>query len=311
MTRAIVFKPNADNADLWRREIGARVPDLEFRVWPDSGNPADVEFVLLFRAEPGMFVPFSNLRAILATGAGVDGILQDPHLPRHVPLARIVDPWMTTAMGQWVVHAVLHTSRKMDAYAEQQRRGEWRELEEWTDHTPQVGILGCGEIGGFAGRALAGLGFAVAGWTRTPKDLGQIRNFAGEAALPGFLAWSEFLVCLLPLTPATEGLLNAETFARLPRGAHFINAARGRHVVTADLLAALDSGQLASAFLDVTEPEPLPPDHPLWTHPKVTLTPHVAGITNPYTAAAQVVENIRRVRAGEPLLNRLDAASGY
>ena len=311
MTKAILFKASADNADLWRSEIGARIPDLEFRVWPEAGDPEDVEFVLLFRADPGMFRPFTNLRAILANGAGVDGILCDPHLPRHIPIARIVDPWMTTAMGQWVVHAVLHSFRKMDAYAAQQRRREWRELEEWTESTPRVGILGCGEIGGFAGRALVGLGFDVAGWTRTSKDLGPIRNFAGEAALPDFLARSEFLVCLLPLTPATDGLLDAGMLSLLPRGAHMVNAARGRHVVTADLLAALDSGQLASAFLDVTEPEPLPPDHPLWAHPKVTLTPHVAGITNPYTAAAQVVENIRRVRAGQPLINRVDPAGGY
>lgn len=308
---AVLFKASADNADLWRREIHARVPDIEFRVWPEVGDPEAVEFVLLFRAEPGLFARLPNLKAILATGAGVDGILAAPDLPRHLPIARIVDPWMTTAMGQWVVHAVLHLFRKMDAYAEQQRRGEWRELEEWTDAAPRVGILGCGEIGGFAGRALAGLGFEVAGWTRTPKDLGPIRNYAGDEALPDFLRRSEFLVCLLPLTPATEGILNARTFALLPQGGYLINAARGRHVVQPDLLAALDSGRLAGAFLDVTDPEPLPPDHPLWRHPKVTITPHVAGITNPYTAAAQVAENIRRVRAGERMLNLVDAAGGY
>ncbi len=308
---AILFKASADNAELWRREIAARIPDLPFRIWPDVGDPAQVEFALLFRAEPGMLGQFPNLKAVLSTGAGVDGILSDPSLPRHVPIARIVDPWMTTAMGQWVVHAVLHLHRQMDAYAEQQRRGEWKELEEWTEATPRVGILGCGEIGGFAGRALAGLGFEVVGWTRAPKDLGPIRNFAGAAELPAFLAVSEFLVCLLPLTPETEGILDARTFAMLPKGAFVINAARGRHLVQPDLLAALDSGHLAGAFLDVTDPEPLPPDHPLWRHPKVTITPHVAGVTNPYTATAQVAENIRRVRAGAPMLNLVDRDSGY
>ena len=311
MPKAILFKPSAPNVDLWRREVGARVPDLDFRVWPEMGDPDDIEFVLLFRAEPRMFAPMRNLKAVLATGAGIDGILAEPTLPRGVPMARIVDPWMTTAMGQWIVHAVLHHSRHMETYAEQQRRREWNELEEWTDAAPRVGILGCGEIGGFAGRALAGLGFDVAGWTRTPRDLGPIRSYAGSGRLPEFLGQSEFLICVLPLTPATEGILNRETLSLLPRGAYVVNAARGRHLVAPDLIAAIDSGHLSGAFLDVTEPEPLPPDDPLWHHPKVIITPHVAGVTNPYTAAAQVLENIRRVRAGEPLINPVDVSNGY
>lgn len=311
MGSAILFKPGAGDPVLWRQEITARLPNLEFRVWPDCGDPDDVEFMLLFRAEAGMFARFRNLKAILATGAGVDGILAEPTLPRTVPMARIVDPWMTTAMAQWVVHAVLHLFRKMDDYAALQRRREWRELEEWTAEAPRVGILGCGEIGGYAGRALIGLGFEVAGWTRSPKDLGNIQNYSGAAGLEPFLRRSDFLVCTLPLTPDTDGILNARTLSLLPRGARVINAARGRHIVDADLLAALDSGQVSAAFLDVTDPEPLPKKHPYWTHPRVTLTPHVAGITNPYTAAEQVADNVRRIRAGEPLLNPVDATSGY
>lgn len=308
---AILFKIGAGDPALWQREITARVPGQQFRTWPDVGNPDDIEFVLLFRAENGMFRPFRNLKAILCTGAGVDGILSDPHLPRDIPLARIVDPWMTTMLGQWVVHAVLHFQRQMPEYAAQQRRAEWRELEEWQEAPPRVGILGCGEIGGFAGRALAGLGFDVAGWTRTPRDLGPLQGFHGDEGLEPFLRRSDHLVCLLPLTPATAGIVNARTIAMLPRGATVINGARGGHVIADDLLAALDSGHLSGAFLDVTDPEPLPQDSPLWRHPKVLITPHVAGITNPVTAASQVAENIRRALAGEPLLNRVDLGGGY
>ncbi len=309
---AILFKIGAGDPELWKREITARVPGQEFRSWPDVGDPDDIEFVLLFRAEPGMFVPLRNLKAILCTGAGVDGILADPELPRDVPLARIVDPWMTTMMAQWVIHAVLRLDRHMDVYAEQQRRGEWHELEQWRPQAPRVGILGWGEIGGFTGRALAGLGFDVAGWTRSPRDLGDgIQGFAGAAGMEPFLQRTDYLVCLLPLTPETRGILNARTLAALPEGAALINAGRGGHVVQEDLLAALDSGRLSAAFLDVTDPEPLPADHPLWRHPKVTITPHVAGITNPVTAAEQVAENIRRALDGEPLLNRVDPRGGY
>ncbi|MFN4090689.1 MAG: 2-hydroxyacid dehydrogenase [Alphaproteobacteria bacterium] len=308
---AILFKIGAGDPALWQREITARVPGQAFLSWPEVGDPDAVEFVLLFRAEPGMFVPFRNLKAILCTGAGVDGILADPQLPRDVPIARIVDPWMTTMMAQWVVHAVLRLERRMETYAAQQRRGEWRELEEWRPDLPRVGILGCGEIGGFVGRALAGLGFDVAGWTRTPRDLGPLQGFAGEVGLEPFLRRSDHLVCLLPLTPSTRGILNARTLALLPPGGTVVNAGRGGHIVTEDLVAALDSGHLSAAFLDVTDPEPLPSDHPLWRHPNVTITPHVAGITNPVTAAEQVAENIRRTLDGEPLLNRVDPRGGY
>lgn len=308
---AILFKASVDNVDLWRREFARRVPDVEFRIWPDYGNPEDVEYILLFRAEPGIFPLFPNLKAVLATGAGVDGILSVPDFPQHVPLARIIDDWMTNQIVQWVVHAVLHFERQFESYASQQRRGEWKELETWSDRVPRVGILGCGEIGGAAGRLLASMEFDVAGWTRTARDLGPITNFAGTDALEAFLGRSDHLVCLLPLTESTRGILNGRTLRRLPRGAYVINAARGRHIVTADLVAALDEGQVGGAFLDVTDPEPLPPDHPLWRHPKVIVTPHVAGITNPLTASAQIAENIRRSEAGEPLLNRVDTGSGY
>lgn len=309
---AILFKSGAGAAATWRREVLARLPGEDWREWPEVGDPDDIEFVLLFRAEPGMFRRFRNLKAILATGAGVDGILADPDLPRDVPMARIVDPAMTQQMVQWTAYGVLHFHRWFAEYREQQARAEWRELETHESCPPVVGVLGCGEIGSEVARGLARLGFEARGWTRGPRDLGaEIRSYHGADGLDAMLDGCWFLICLLPLTPDTRGILNRDLFARMPRGAHVVNLARGGHLVQDDLLAALDSGQLRGAVLDVTDPEPLPAAHPLWRHPRVLLTPHVAGMTTPETAAAQVVVNIERVRAGEPLINAVDPARGY
>ena len=308
---ALIFKAGAGEGALWRAEIARHVPDLEFRIWPEVGDPATVEFALLFESRPGMFAGMGGLRAILSAGAGVDGILRDPRLPEGVPIIRLVDPWMHTAMAQWIVHAVLHFARNMPQYAALQARGAWRELFEEHFEPRRVGILGCGAIGSRAGGILADLGFAVSGWTRTPRDLGPLDAHHGPDGLDRVLGTSEFLVLLLPLTPTTAGLIDAGRLALLPRGAHLINAARGGVVVQRDLLGALDGGRLAGAFLDVTDPEPLPPGDPLWRHPKVRITPHVAGVTNPVTGAALVAETIRRVRAGEPFAHSVDRTKGY
>ena len=294
---------------LWKSELRRLVPDLEIRVWPDIGDPAEAEFVLLFTSAPGLFDGMTGLRAVLSAGAGVDGFLAD--LPEGIPAARLVDPWMHTAMAAWVVHGVLHFARNMPAYAALQARGVWRELFEEYFEPRRVGILGCGEIGRRSGGILADLGFRVSGWTRGPRDLGGLQNLHGAPGLDRMLSESEFLVCLLPLTPETDGLLDAERLSRLPEGAFVVNASRGRLIVQQDLLAALDAGRLGGAFLDVADPEPLPPGDPLWRHPKVRITPHVAGVTNPVTGAALVAENIRRARAGEPLTHPVDRNRGY
>ncbi len=294
---------------LWKAALHRLMPALDIRDWPDIGDPAEAEFVLLFSGAPGLFDGMTGLRAVFSAGAGVDGFLDD--LPAGVPAARLVDPWMHTAMAGWVVHAVLHFARNMPAYAAQQARGVWRELFEAYFEPRRVGILGCGEIGRRAGGMLADLGFRVSGWTRTPRDTGALENRHGAAGLDALLAESEFLVCLLPLTPETEGLLDAARLAQLPDGAFVVNAARGALIVQKDLLAALDSGRLGGAFLDVAEPEPLPPGDPLWRHPKVRITPHVAGVTNPVTGARLVADNIRRARAGEPLSHPVDRNRGY
>lgn len=308
---SIVFKAGAGNPDEWHRELRQRLPNLDWRVWPDVGDPATVDFVLAFKVEPGFFAHFPNLKGILATGAGVDGLFADPDVPAHLPIARIVDPYMTQQMVQWATYGVLHFYRRFDEYAALQRKAEWRELGPPSRHPPRVGVLGFGEIGGAIGRGLLALGFFVNGWTRSPRDLGPIDNYAGWDRLDAFLAASPFLVCSLPLTSETDGILDRARLEKLPRGAVLLNLARGSHVVTDDLLALLDEGQLLGAVLDVTDPEPLPAGHPLWRHPNVILTPHESGITTPATAAEQVATNVGRILAGRPVVNPVDVSRGY
>lgn len=308
----ILFKsdPVVGGADAWREQLAKRLPDLPFRVWPDVGNPADIQFFLGFKAATGDFVGMTNLKAVLATGAGVDGIFLAEDLP-DVAIARIIDPWMTEQMAQWALYAVLHFYRRFGDYQAQQADSNWNELDPWRAEMARVGMLGCGAIGQEIGRRLADTGFEVAGWTRSARDLGDITNFHGENGFAPFLARSNFLICLLPLTDDTRGLLNTAAFSHLPEEAYLINMARGRIVDTDDLVVALDGGRIKGAFLDVTEPEPLPEDHLLWRMPNVRITPHNSGNTNADTAADQVAENIRRALAGEPLVNVVERERGY
>ena len=308
---SILFRAGAGDPEGWAKELRQRIPDLDWRVWPDTGDPTTVDFVLAFKVDPGFFSRFTNLKGILATGAGVDGIFADKDVPTDLPIARIVDPYMTGQMVQWATYGVIHFYRRFPEYRALQDKREWLELGEPAVMPPKVGVLGFGEIGSAIARGLLALGFHVHGWTRTPRDLGPFTNYAGLDQLDAFLAESHFLVSILPLTPATTGLLNAARLAKLPQGAVVLNLGRGAHVVTDDLVAALESGHLSGAVLDVTEPEPLPVDHPLWGLPNVIITPHESGLTTPETAADQVAENVRRVLVNEPVNNPVDAARGY
>ncbi len=302
----------ADNSpEEWRAALARLDPDIDFRVWPDTGPVAEIEFALVWRAEPGDLRRYPNLKAIFNLGAGVDALLKDASLPPDVPIVRLVDRGLTIGMTEYVLLHVLRYHRGLPELEAQQRRREWTPRLYPLPWRRRVGILGLGVLGGDAATTLAGLGFDVAGWSRSPKALPGVKGFIGAAGLIPFLNRSEILVCLLPLTAATAGILDAGAFAALPRGAAVINAARGGHVVEADLLAALDSGQVGHATLDVFAEEPPPSDHPFWAHPRVTMTPHVASLTVPETAAEGIVEGMRRARTGEALRHVVDLAQGY
>jgi glyoxylate/hydroxypyruvate reductase A len=308
---ALLFRSSIDSEARWQPQLTRLMPGLEVRIWPEIGDPAEIDYALVWRPDPGLLASLPNLKLILSLGAGVDHILCDPHLPRGVPIVRLVDPYMTDAMSEYVILQVLRLHRQELDYRTQQEKGIWLELDQKNAAERTVGILGFGALGQDAGRKLQGLGFDVAVWGRRQRTVEGLRGCAGHAGLPALLGRSEILVCLLPLTAETEGILNASAFAMLPKGAALINAARGRHLVEQDLLAALASGQLAAAVLDVFRDEPLPGGHPFWHHPRIVVTPHVAAATHPPTAAPIILDNIRRFEAGRPLLNRVDPAQGY
>jgi glyoxylate/hydroxypyruvate reductase A len=308
---ALLFRSSVDSAARWRQKLTQLSAELDIRVWPDIGDPGEIEYALVWRPEPGLLASLPKLKLILSLGAGVDHILVDPQLPRGVPIVRLVDPYLIDAMSEYVVLQVLRLHRHDLDYRAQQQAGIWRELPQKNAGERPVGILGFGEIGQDAGRKLAALGFPVFGWGRRNRTVAGVQTHAGAKGLSQLLPASQILVCLLPLTAATEGILCARTFAALPRGAGLVNAGRGAHLVEEDLIPALDSGQLSGAALDVFHKEPLPPGHPFWRHPRILVTPHIAGITNPATAAPIVLDSIRRFEQGLPLLNQVDRVRGY
>ena len=308
---ALLFRSSIDSEARWKPRLARLMPELEVRIWPEIGDPAEIDYALVWRPEPGLLASLPNLKLILSLGAGVDHILCDPHLPPGVPIVRLVDPYMTDAMSEYIILQVLRLHRQDIDYRAQQEKGIWLELEQKNAAERAVGILGFGALGQDAARKLKGLGFDVALWGRRQRTVEGLRSYAGGAGLPALLGRSEILVCLLPLTAETEGILNASTFAMLPKRAALINAARGSHLVEEDLLAALASGRLSAAVLDVFRDEPLPAGHPFWHHPRIVMTPHIAAATHPPTAAPIIFDNIRRFEAGRPLLNRVDPAQGY
>jgi len=309
---ALLFSSKTDDAERWRNALAAELPDLEFRVWPDAvGEPADIEYALAWGPKRGAFKAFPKLKAIFSLGAGVDHLTGDTDLPAGVPVVRMVDPALTQGMAEYVLYWVLHYHRRFGDYRRYGRKGKWKQLPQVGPKQRRVGIMGLGIIGGEAARRLKALDFDVAGWTRSHKNVPGVPCFDGKLGLKDFLARSEIVVCMLPLTAETAGILNAQAFAQMPKGAVVVNVARGGHVVDDDLIAALDSGHLKAAVLDVFHAEPLPPEHPFWKHPKIKVTPHVASLTVPETAAKSVAANIRRMRKGEPPEPIVDPAKGY
>jgi glyoxylate/hydroxypyruvate reductase A len=308
---ALIFRTEFARVPQWREAFRRLAPELEFRAWDAPGDIRDIEFALVWKPPRGVLRTFPNLKVIFSLGAGVDHLFTDPELPEGVPVVRMIDTELTRGMTEYVTLHVLRHHRRQRELEAMQRRREWDSVFTPTAPSRRVGIMGLGVLGQAAAKALAVLEFDLAGWSRTARDIETVECFHGADGLGPFLVRTEILVCLLPLTPETEGILSAALFAQLPRGASLINAARGGHQVEDDILAALDSGQLSEATLDVFRTEPLPADHPFWRHRKVTVTPHNASVTDPDSATRQVLENIQRYRRGETLPNIVDPGAGY
>ena len=278
----------------------------------DYYRPEDIDYALSFYPPKGLLKTLPNLKAAFCLGAGVDGFLSDPDYPRHVPLVRFVDPTLSAEMAQYVLMHVLIRHRHQRFFDEAQRNRQWRQmvLPRCTEDT-RVGFMGLGQVGGFCAARVAELGFPVSSWTAHKKDNPPITSFAGDGELTAFLGQTDILVCLLALTRRTAGILKAGTFAALPAGAFVINAARGAHLIEKDLITALDSGRLSGAALDVFAAEPLPPTSPLWGHPKVTVTPHIAAISQPEVVARYVLDGIAAFERGELPKDVVDIATAY
>lgn len=308
---AILILCLGEELEPWISNFRELDPALDIRVWPQVGNPQEILLALVWNHPRGELAKYPELRCIASMGAGVDHILSDPDLPKGVPITRVVDQSLTRSMTEYVILAVLDFSRDMEKYRQDKQARRWDPRFPTPRWELGVGIMGLGQLGGDAAVKLRDLGYKVLGWSRTPRSMEGIRTFSGQEGLGEFLSETNVLVCLLPLTPDTEGILNRETFCALPKGAFLINVARGRHLVEEDLLEALESGQISGARLDVFCQEPLPPDHPFWSHPGIQITPHVSSLTEPYCVAPQILENYRRVCQGLQPLNTVDPKRGY
>jgi glyoxylate/hydroxypyruvate reductase A len=313
---AILLAVTGLDARSWEARFRGLAPRRDIRLWPERlGDPADIGYACAWHPPRGLLATLPNLKAVFSLGAGVDHLISDPALP-DVAVVRIVDPDLTMRMTEYVVLHVLLHHRRQRLYDAQQRERLWHEHEQPPASAVAVGVMGLGALGCDAARALARLGFRTAGWSRTPKALPGIETFHGHDGLEGFLRRTEILVCLLPATPATQGILRLELLRKLERhgaagGAYLINVGRGALQVEADILAALEEGALAGATLDVFPTEPLPATSPLWSHPKVTITPHNSAASVPEEVVAYIVNQISRFEAGKGLQNVIDRASGY
>lgn len=278
----------------------------------DPYAPESIDYVLSFRPPAGLLNSFPNLKATFSLGAGVDGFLSDPDYPKRVPLVRFADKTLSAEMAQFVVVHVLIRHRQQRLFDDAQAKRQWRQrmLPRRTEDT-RIGMLGLGEIGSFTARRLMELGFPVSSWSRGRKNIAGLKSFAGDAELHAFLAQTDILVCLLSLTRQTTGILSAKAFAAMPEDGFVINVARGGHLVEADLIAAINSGHLSGAVLDVFDEEPLPQTSPLWRHPKITVTPHIAAISQPSVAIKFVFDGIAMFERGERPDNIVDIETAY
>ncbi|SRR6266511_2738969 len=296
-------------SDEWRDAIARALPEAAITVWPDVDERPD--YVVAWKPSAELFARIGRPRAIFNLGAGVDAMLALPTLPRDVPLYRLEDAGMAEQMADYVTLAALAAYREQRDYAQAQRERRWAPRARIPKSEFAVGLLGFGVLGRAVAAALAPFGFPLLAWMRERRALAGVEPFAGPGELAPMLQRSRVLVVMLPATGDTVGLVNASRLAQLPTGAHLVNVARGDLIVDADLIDALDHGQLASATLDVFRDEPLPVSHPFWHHPRITLTPHVSAVTLVTDSAAQVAAKIRALERGEPVGGRVDYARGY
>lgn len=302
---------NAWFTQAWKDTLLSLDPHLDIRIWPNVGNHQDIDCLLVWNHQLGLLNQFPQAKIIASLAAGVDHLLVDPDIDSRIPIVRVIDPYMANDIVQYVVAYLLRYIKRVPHWAEKQQQHSWSKEPPFTFSDKNIGIMGLGYLGGKAAQLLSQLGLKVSGWSYSSKTLTGITHFVGQSQFHDFLSQADILICMLPLTKKTKNILNKQTFAHLPTGAYLINVGRGDHLVEEDLLEALAQGQVGGACLDVFRQEPLPVNHPFWSHPHIIVTPHIASVTNPSTAAPQILENYQRVLSGKALLNRVDFSKGY
>lgn len=306
-----VSLPANDKTEWWCQMLRDLMPDWD--IYPINRVPdADaITYSVVWRPTTGSMTPFRNLKAIVSLGAGIDHVLADKELPQDVPIIRTVGTDLTQRMKEYIALHVLRHHRELPQIQANQAAHLWDQIIVPPAPERRVGVMGLGNLGAAAAQMLAQIGFDVVGWSRSAKDIEGVKTYSGDESFGVFLDGTEILVCLLPLTDSTLGILNADTFNRLKRGASVINAARGPHLVDSDLIEALGSGQISGATLDVFHVEPLPKEHPFWDHPRITVTPHVASMIDAPTGSKIVAKNIRAFEDAGTVADLADAKRGY
>lgn len=308
---SIVIIRQDDKINSWKAALKAAAPALKVYSYLEEHPKDEIEVALIWKHPQGSLSNYPNLKYIASSGAGVDFIFEDASAPRNLPITRVIDTMLASDMSEYVIAVIFAYLKQLNTYKIDQLKGVWkpRAYHRISDFT--VGIMGLGALGTVLAKDLITYGFKTQAWASSKKVLDSVKTFSGQKELHEFLSTTEILVCLLPLTDATAGILNQDLFKQLPKGAHIINAARGGHVQDDQLLEMIDNGHLSGASLDVFHQEPLPFDHPFWTHEKINITPHYASVSDTNSVVPQIIENYRRMKAGEPLFNLVSHEKGY
>ena len=306
----LLYRADPERGREWQAYFAVQAPDIDFRIWPDIGDIEDVRYLATWESPADFIAGLPNLEMLFSIGAGIDQF-DMTSIPAHVAVARMIEPGIAEGMVEYCSFATLALHRHIPDYRIAQAEGRWAPIKLVPAAERRVGVMGLGNLGRAVLERLKAFGFPLSGWSRSAHAIEGVDCFAAEAGLPAFLARCDILICLLPLTPDTRGILCRETFNRLPKGAAIVNAGRGGHLVEQDLLSALDAGQISDAILDVMEPEPPFAEHSFWHHPHIMITPHIASMTDADGGAQALIANIRRHRAGKPVEGLVRRELGY
>ncbi len=306
----LLVDPNRDMT-AWKKALLAVDANLEIEIWPDVENREKVQFAVCWNQPEHLLDKYPNLKAVSSLGAGVDHLLKDPSLPEGVQICRVVSGSLVQQMKEYLLGTVISIQRNFVQYLRQKDEARWQPHNHRLAQEIRIGIMGLGELGQPIARQLAGLQYRVSGWSRSKKDIENVDCFSGKDELDDFLAETDILICLLPLTSETKGILDLDLFKKLKKPGWIINAARGEHLVDEDLIYALDKNLLRGAWLDVFDDEPLPDRHPFWSRKNIIITPHIASVTRPDECAPQIVDNYKRALSGMELNYVVDRDKGY